>query len=599
MDALSGPVTKVGKYEVLEQVGEGAMGVVYRAKDPILNRTVAIKVMSEGLANDEALRERFLREAQAAGSLQHPNVVTIFDFGETEGHLFIAMEFIQGADLEHLLQHNAPLSLAAKLDIMIDVLNGLGYAHKRGIIHRDIKPANIRVDDEGHARIMDFGVARLSTSNMTKTGVMMGTPNYMAPEQVTGEALTAAVDLFSAGAVLYELLTNTKPFAGDTMHSVLYKIVSEPPPDLGELKPDLPPALNGIVRKALAKDPAERYRTAAEMANAVTAVRAPLGPTRLSKTISHRISIDKALKEKQAAQHGGGSRKTVVALGAGGAVLAAATIMFALKLEISPREPVLPSGAGASVGAPSPAPAIPSPPAPASSVALAGASIDSQATKQPAVTPTAQRRATPIEPQPRPAARDARSAEARTPAIDSTVRRARADENTRTAPSNPPAQEPPAPPATANPQTLAASSPTPPVTAPSTQVTSPANVTASPASPAAPATAEPVNHRPAIAAVIAEYARAIGTRDIAEIRRTYPGMTSAQQAAWQSFFGSIRSISASFEISALDITGTTAVARLTGMYDYFSRTGREARQPVAVEATLLREGDRWTLRAVK
>src|SRR5687768_1995243 len=162
------------------------MGVVYRAADPVLNRPVAVKVMSDGLAQDEALRARFLREAQAAGSLQHPNVVTVYDFGETDGHLFIAMEFVQGADLEHLLRHNAPLSLAARIDIVVDVLNGLYYAHRRGIVHRDIKPANIRVDEEGHARIMDFGVARLATSDMTKSGIMMGTPNYMAPEQISG-----------------------------------------------------------------------------------------------------------------------------------------------------------------------------------------------------------------------------------------------------------------------------------------------------------------------------------------------------------------------------------------------------------------------------
>src|SRR5687767_1328398 len=150
------------------------MGVVYKAMDPVLNRTVAVKVMSEGLAQDKLLRERFLREAQAAGSLQHPNLVTIYDFGETDGHLFIAMEFIEGADLEELLGQQSPMPIATKLDLMIDVLNGLSFAHRRGVIHRDIKPANIRVDQEGRARIMDFGVARLSTSNLTGTGTMMG-----------------------------------------------------------------------------------------------------------------------------------------------------------------------------------------------------------------------------------------------------------------------------------------------------------------------------------------------------------------------------------------------------------------------------------------
>ena len=200
-------IAQIGKYQILEQVGEGAMGVVYRATDPVLNRTVAIKVMSEALARNDDLRGRFLREAQAAGSLQHPNVVTIYDFGEVNGHLYIAMEFVEGEDLESILRKNVALAIGDKLDIIIDVLGGLAYAHRHGIVHRDIKPANIRIDGEGRARIMDFGIAHLSSSDLTRTGVMVGTPAYMAPEQIVGGGISAATDLFSVGAVLYELLT--------------------------------------------------------------------------------------------------------------------------------------------------------------------------------------------------------------------------------------------------------------------------------------------------------------------------------------------------------------------------------------------------------
>src|SRR5690348_10601301 len=159
------------------------MGVVYRALDPVLKRRVAIKVMSEAFAQNDDLRERFLREAQAAGSLQHPNVVTVYDFGEVDGHLYIAMEYVEGEDLEDILRSKIPLPLEAKLELIIGVLQGLAFAHKRGVIHRDIKPANIRVDQEGKARIMDFGVAHLASSDMTRTGTMLGTPSYMAPEQ--------------------------------------------------------------------------------------------------------------------------------------------------------------------------------------------------------------------------------------------------------------------------------------------------------------------------------------------------------------------------------------------------------------------------------
>src|SRR5687767_11876716 len=167
------------------------MGVVYCAMDSMLNRRVAIKVMNEAIAQDTELRERFLREAQAAGSLQHPNVVTIYDFGEVDGHLYIAMEYVEGEDLEDLLKKQIPISLDAILELMIGVLQGLSFAHKRGVVHRDIKPANIRVDEEGKARIMDFGVAHLASSNMTKTGVMVGTPSYMAPEQIMGAPVSA------------------------------------------------------------------------------------------------------------------------------------------------------------------------------------------------------------------------------------------------------------------------------------------------------------------------------------------------------------------------------------------------------------------------
>lgn len=171
----SDSITQIGKYRVLELVGEGAMGIVYRAEDTVLNRVVALKVMSEAIARQEEPRGRFLREAQAAGSLQHPNVVTIYDFGEIDGHLFIAMEFVDGIDLECVLEERQPLTLDAKLGVAVDVLTGLAYAHKRGIVHRDLKPANIRISDEGRAKIMDFGVVHLMSSNLTRTGTMMGT----------------------------------------------------------------------------------------------------------------------------------------------------------------------------------------------------------------------------------------------------------------------------------------------------------------------------------------------------------------------------------------------------------------------------------------
>ena len=278
--------TQIGKYKIVELVGEGAMGTVYRATDSVLGRTVAIKVMNASIARQQDHRQRFLREAQAAGSLQHPNVVTIYDLGELEGHLFIAMEFVHGTDLERLMTAVEPLKLQSKLDIIVDVLMGLSYAHKHGIVHRDIKPANIRVAEDGHAKIMDFGVAHLASSDMTRTGLVVGTPSYMAPEQVMGGKAVPGTDLFAVGAVLYHLITGSKPFEGPTLQSLFYRIVTDMPRPLDEIRPGLPASLNAIIQKAMAKDPAERYASALDMANAIIAVRAELSGNAYASTAS-------------------------------------------------------------------------------------------------------------------------------------------------------------------------------------------------------------------------------------------------------------------------------------------------------------------------
>jgi len=267
----------IGKYRDFELVGEGAMGVVYKAVDSVLGRTVAIKVMSDSIAQQEDLRKRFLREAQAAASLQHPNVVCIHDFGDADGHLFIAMEFIDGVDLEKLIDRGETGSVQGKLDVIIDVLTGLSFAHKRGIVHRDIKPANIRVDADGQAKIMDFGVAHLMSSSMTNTGSILGTPSYMAPEQITEGRTSPGTDIFAVGAVLYQLLSSVKPFDGANLQNLLFRIATENPRPIRDLMPELPRELDRIVSKAMAKEPTVRYTDAVDMANDLKAVRSKLG----------------------------------------------------------------------------------------------------------------------------------------------------------------------------------------------------------------------------------------------------------------------------------------------------------------------------------
>jgi cytochrome c-type biogenesis protein CcmH/NrfG len=262
---------RLGKYEILARLGQGAMGVVYHAHDPLLDRDVALKVMLTQVAEDPEQKLRFEREARAVARMMHPNVVTVFDLGyHTNGAPYIAMELLRGHDLLHTLRNGPYLTLDRKLAIILQVLEGLGHAHAAGIVHRDIKPANVFIPDGGVAKIMDFGVARFTMSSVTSTGVVVGTADYMSPEQVSGVRVDGRSDLFSTGAMLCELLTGHRPFHGESLVTILFRITHEEP------RLDLPPgpehaALVPILRKALAKDVADRYQTAAEFVDALQA----------------------------------------------------------------------------------------------------------------------------------------------------------------------------------------------------------------------------------------------------------------------------------------------------------------------------------------
>jgi len=266
---------RVGKFELHELIGEGAMGEVWRAYDSVIRRYVALKLLSRAGRSADA-RERLLREARAAGALQHPNIVTIYDLGEADGQLFIAMELVDGRDLSTLIALSEPLPLERKLDLVIEVLQGLSYAHERGVIHRDIKPSNVRIASDGSVKIMDFGIARLQSADVTGSGAIVGTPTYMAPEQITNGAITPATDVFAVGCLLYEFLTYRKPFEGETVHGVLYQVLTTDPKPLRTTVPSIPAVLERVVSKALIKVPEERYETARQMQSALFAIRAAL-----------------------------------------------------------------------------------------------------------------------------------------------------------------------------------------------------------------------------------------------------------------------------------------------------------------------------------
>jgi serine/threonine protein kinase len=267
---------RIGRYEIEKTLGRGAMGVVYLARDPIIDRRVALKTLRVDLdiEHAEEFRERFVREARAAGRLNHPGIVTVHDVGEDPetGLMYIAMEHVEGQDVKQLLASGRRFRPSESARIVADIAIALDYAHSLGVVHRDVKPANIILTADGSAKITDFGIARLETSNLTVEGQFIGTPNFMSPEQITGKKVDGRSDIFSLGVVLFTLLTGQRPFGGDTMHEVTLRIVQEPSPIPSTFSDDIPAALNPIVLKCLEKNPERRFQTGAELARVLAAV---------------------------------------------------------------------------------------------------------------------------------------------------------------------------------------------------------------------------------------------------------------------------------------------------------------------------------------
>ena len=261
---------KIGKYEIFSILGKGAMGIVYKALDPDIDRQVAIKTIRFDLTSDttdnEEIMQRFIREAQAAGRLSHPNIITIFDVGREKDLTYIVMQLIEGPSLQRLIAQGEKFSIQEITKIMDQVCGALDYAHQHGIVHRDIKPGNILLDNARKPFICDFGVARVDTSTLTQSGTAVGTPSYMSPEQVMGKKVDKRSDIFSLGCILYEFLTGRRPFEAESITTVIYKIINEEPPSLNEVKKGLPAGFEKIIGKALAKDPNDRYQDCNQLA---------------------------------------------------------------------------------------------------------------------------------------------------------------------------------------------------------------------------------------------------------------------------------------------------------------------------------------------
>jgi predicted Ser/Thr protein kinase len=325
--------SKLGRYEIVEEIGKGAMGVVYLARDPLIGRLVALKTFRIGLsikdAELEQFRARFIREAQSAGILSHPNIVTIHDVVERaeEGLAFIAMEFVRGTNLKSVLQEPQRPTLTYACEILTQIADGLDYAHSCKVIHRDIKPANILITTDDRAKITDFGIARVDTSNLTQEGQLLGTPNYMSPEQILGRDVDHRADIFSLGVVLYEMVTRHKPFQGENLTVVSHRIVYDAFTPPREYAADLPPGTEQILTKALEKDPGRRYQRARDMADDLRRVLGSVGRRDLlneTQSLSATAALPAHLVRPREARVPGGAG--LAAVGAAGGARSGAAV---------------------------------------------------------------------------------------------------------------------------------------------------------------------------------------------------------------------------------------------------------------------------------
>ena len=311
---------RIGRYEILRPLGKGAMGLVYLARDPQIERTLALKTVrfdgpSQSFSVAEA-KARFLKDAKISGRLQHPNIVTVYDVGEDEGTLFLAMEYISGGSLAQRLSDPTPFPVVERIRILSEVADALAHAHQRGVLHRDVKPANILLTDASVAKVTDFGIGKLLTgdTDLTTTGQMVGSPAYMSPEQIRGDKLDVRSDIFSLGVVLYQTLTGRKPFPADTLTTLVYQILHDEPADPLSHNDELPPEIGDIVRKCLAKNREQRYGDAAEIADEL---RTLIGITPLVSTSA--LSESKMARARAAALAGASAGPAAVPVPAPGA----------------------------------------------------------------------------------------------------------------------------------------------------------------------------------------------------------------------------------------------------------------------------------------
>ena len=569
----------LGEYEIQGDLGAGGMAAVFLAHDIALDRKVAIKVMHPAMVFGDGMVERFKREARTSASLSHPNIIPVYAVREAEGLLFFVMKLIQGTPLESVMHELGPLPLPMIEAILGQVGSALAYAHRKGVVHRDVKPANILIDEDGWAVVTDFGIAKVAESEgLTITGMAVGTPTYMSPEQALGGEITGATDQYALGVVAYEMLGGKPPFTGGNPMSLMYAHCHEQPPPLGELRPDCPPQLREVVERMLEKQATDRWPSMDDMLSAMgLKVLAPDDPNRSQlieiartgarlrlstkvQTPRSPIPLGRTSKASPVTAAPASRAPRKLAWAGAAAVLAIAAVLWIVRPASTP-DPQASALADASVppiAAPEAAPredsAAPVPPAPAPPSAGSGTAAGERARTPPpasVVTPLRQQ-----EP-PRTASRAADSAAGASP---------------RPADSTP--VEPP--------RTAAV----PPVVRP--EVTPPA--------PSAPVV--PTDERVEVEAVIQSYARALQSGDLTQALRLFPSMPPELRQGLQSFYGSGGAMEPRWAVSDVTLAGSTATARVSGTNLVRTARGGRSEERVNLRARLERTAAGWRLTAL-
>jgi serine/threonine-protein kinase len=334
------------RYELEELVGSGGMSSVYRALDTLLERHVALKILHPHYGDDEEYVERFRREARSVAQLSHPNIVTVIDRGNADGQQYIVFEYIDGESLKQLVDRTGPLPARRAIELALQIAEALGFAHHAGLVHRDVKPQNVLVTDDGEAKVTDFGIARsLDVEHgVTQTGTVLGTSNYLSPEQARGQVVTPATDVYSLGVVLYELLTGEVPFPGENFVAVAMKHINEPPPSLLEKRPDVPVRLVDAVERALAKDPVDRFPTMEAFAAELRACLAEIGDPDAARTFIQQSPVLRESRPRRTRAGAGRSRWPLYALLLLAVAAAVVAALLALGRSSSPKRTSGPTG---------------------------------------------------------------------------------------------------------------------------------------------------------------------------------------------------------------------------------------------------------------